>query len=198
MWPAAMVLCTCGPAPPPTPEPIPAATIEVAPPEPRAADITEPAAEPKSVDTIVGTLSLTKGAQPVIAGRMLSSDDVAKHFGDKWRSLVGKRFRARGEKYDYQCEPDAQCMQDGVIPLLREVVSIELCRGCMNPAGVASVDCPVTEVEVSACVAVCKEASDACDAGANRDRGRLRRCGSKWVGCRSMCEQYADPNPLCF
>jgi hypothetical protein len=150
------------------------------------------------LDTIVGTLSLTKGAQPVIAGRMLSSDDLAKHFGDTWRRLVGRRFRARGEKHDHQCEPDAQCMQDGVIPLLREVVSIELCRGCMNPAGVAAVDCLVTDDEVTACIAVCKEASDACDAGAKRDRGRLRRCGSRWVGCRSSCKQHADPDPLCF
>lgn len=190
-----LVLVGCAPAPQPT-EPPANPTVQVTAPPPAEPAAPEPPPAPTSPaeDEIIGSLALTKGAQPVIAGRMLPSDAMAERFGDDWRKLVDRRFRVRGETHDHTCDPRAQCLTGGVIPLMRNIRSIDQCKSC---DGTGDVDCPISEEERDACLAQCNAESSRCDAGAKGDRGRLKRCGSKRVGCRSACKRFGEPNPWC-
>jgi hypothetical protein len=93
-------------------------------------------------DVLIGTLKLTKGRQPLVDGVLLPRAAFDERFGPEWRhEVVGKRVRLEGRRRDHHCEPHAQCMIDGVIPLLEDIVAIDLCRGPDDPEFAGGVDC---------------------------------------------------------
>lgn len=154
-----------------------------------------PSETPAPEPAVEGWLFLTKGAQPLIGGRLLSSDTMARHFGDDWRKLRDRRFRVYGDLHDHRCEPDAQCMQDGVIPSVRNVTGIELCRGCKPaPPHVTPVDC---EKDVPGCLALCDSRGALCrDRSAGKER-HVERCDSQHRDCREGCRMHGEPDPYC-
>ena len=153
---------------------------------------------PKAPAAASGLLSLTKGGQPVIGGRMLNSDTMAKFFGEDWRNLEGRRFRVYGESRDHACGPRAQCLTSGVIPLVRNVVSIELCEGCnKTPAGVRAVKCPVSEDDKRGCLAICDDRGETCRNRVAGNPAHTQRCDSQLGGCRKGCLLHGEPDPYC-
>ncbi|WP_437758632.1 hypothetical protein [Sorangium sp. So ce1389] len=145
----------------------------------------------------VGTLELTKGAQPMIAGRIMSREDAERWLGPDWRALRGQRVRVLGVLRDHVCEPHAQCLQGGRIPLLEQVASVDLCSG-PGPAGRAErVDCAPSPAQSARCKAECGSLGDSCDQQGAGDRGALRRCGCARVTCEQGCEESGEPSFAC-
>lgn len=173
----------------------PAASVTVAPAPDASLLQTTPesdASSPAGVDEIIGTLGTSKGFAS-LGGVLLRGDEVQALLGQDWRSLVGRRVRARGRRHDYRCGPHEQCLINGVIPLLTDLVSLELCQsGVSGEAG--GVDCPVSDAELNLCLASCKRQSDDCDKSAKSaksakgNRADLRRCGCAWISCKSECK----------
>lgn len=200
LWiPVLALTVACGPSP--SSQPDASATVDVA----RAigaggvlgASGTADATGVGSNDGVVsGWLSLTKGAQPVIGGRMLGSDTMAKFFGKDWRDLKGRRFRVYGEKHDHKCDPGAQCMLGGVIPGMRNVTHVELCQGCATlPANVKAVECTPDK---AGCVAICEYRGELCRNEVASNAEHIRRCDSQVVGCRKGCQLHGTLDPDCL
>lgn len=145
----------------------------------------------------VGTLTLTKGSQPLIAGRILSREDAERWLGPEWRALSGQRVRVLAVLRDHVCEPHAQCMIGGSIPLLEQVASVELCSSAGPSGGAAVVDCAPSPAQKGRCQAECRMLSDDCDRRADGDRGGLRRCGCAKVTCEHGCEETGEPAFTC-
>lgn len=145
----------------------------------------------------VGALELTKGSQPLIAGRILSREDAERWLGADWRSLRGQRVRVVAVLRDLVCEPHAQCMIGGRIPLLEQVASVELCGGAGSSGGAAPVDCAPSPAQIGRCHDECRTISDDCDQRADGDRGALRRCGCAKVTCEHGCEETGEPTFTC-
>lgn len=142
-----------------------------------------------------GWLHLTKGAQPLIGGRLLASETMVTFFGEDWRDLKGRRFRVFGRKHDHECDPDAQCMTDGVIPTVRDVTSVELCRGCQPaPPHVKTVTC---EKDTEGCFAICDRRGAECRERVAGNERHLERCGSQHSDCREGCQLHGEPDPYC-
>ncbi len=138
-----------------------------------------------------GRLNLTKGAQPLIAGRMLGSDEMQARFGDDWRDLSGRRFLIQAKKHDHHCDPRAQCMMGGVIPLWQDIRSIELCASCRKaPKGMSTVSCPIDDTQRAQCRHVCDTKLELCKTDAPSDGAQ---CTGTHEKCRQSCEQFADP-----
>ncbi|WP_437329103.1 hypothetical protein [Sorangium sp. So ce381] len=145
----------------------------------------------------VGTMTLTKGSQPLIAGRILSREDAERWLGPDWRALSGQRVRVLAVLGDHVCEPHAQCMIGGIIPLLEQVASVELCSDAGSSGGAAVVDCAPSPAQKERCQDECRTLSDDCDHSADGDRGRLRRCGCAKVTCDHGCEETGEPAFSC-
>ncbi|WP_437993411.1 hypothetical protein [Sorangium sp. So ce145] len=145
----------------------------------------------------VGTLALTKGSQPLIAGRILSREDAERWLGPEWRALAGQRVRVLAVLRDHVCEPHAQCMIGGIIPLLEQVASVELCSGAGSSGGTAVVDCAPSPAQKERCQDECRTLSEDCSRSADGDRGRLRRCGCAKVTCEHGCEETGEPAFTC-
>ncbi|WP_438028690.1 hypothetical protein [Sorangium sp. So ce233] len=143
----------------------------------------------------VGTLELTKGAQPMIAGRILSREDAERWLGPDWRALSGQRVRVLAVLRDHVCEPHAQCLSGGRIPLLEQVASVDLCSGD-GPAGPDRVDCAPSPAQIARCNDDCHSLSDDCNQRAD-DRGALRRCGCARVACEQGCGETGEPSFAC-
>ncbi|AUX42601.1 uncharacterized protein SOCE26_040340 [Sorangium cellulosum] len=147
----------------------------------------------------VGTLELTKGEQPIIAGRLMSREDAERLLGPGWRALRGRRVRVLASLRDHVCEPEAQCLRGGRIPLLENVAAIELCRAADSADSVAQpadVDCPPGAAEVAICDAECESRSKECSER-TRDPGALRRCGCAKVSCDQACKSTGEARFLC-
>ncbi|WP_437489923.1 hypothetical protein WME75_11730 [Sorangium sp. So ce1014] len=144
----------------------------------------------------VGTLTLTKGEQPLIAGRMMSREDAERWLGPGWRALEGQRVRVMAVLRDHVCEPHAQCMTGGRIPLLEQVASIELCSGGDAAGRQEVVDCTPSPAQLARCEAECRGLSDDCDQRAG-DRGALRRCGCAKISCEQRCRETGEPLFAC-
>ncbi|XXY47770.1 hypothetical protein WME91_47965 [Sorangium sp. So ce269] len=167
-----------------------------APPAPPPADPERPAEAPPR-ERWVGTLELTKGAQPMIAGRIMSREDAERWLGPDWRALSGQRVRVLAVLRDHLCEPHAQCLQGGRIPLLEQVASVDLCTD-PGPAGRADgVDCAPSPVQSARCKDECSSLSDSCDQQGAGDRGALRRCGCARITCEQGCEESGEPTFAC-
>ncbi|WP_437768765.1 hypothetical protein WME77_17925 [Sorangium sp. So ce764] len=145
----------------------------------------------------VGTLALTKGSQPLIAGRILSREDAERWLGPDWRALTGQRVRVLAVLRDHVCEPHAQCMIGGRIPLLEQVASVELCSGAGSSGGAAVVDCAPSPAQKERCQDECRTLSEDCGQRADGDRGGLRRCGCAKVTCEHGCEETGEPAFTC-
>ncbi|WP_438009747.1 hypothetical protein WME89_14350 [Sorangium sp. So ce321] len=167
-----------------------------APPAPPPADPERPTEAPPR-ERWVGTLELTKGAQPMIAGRIMSREDAERWLGPDWRALSGQRVRVLAVLRDHVCEPHAQCLQGGRIPLLEQVASVDLCTG-PGPAGRAEgVDCAPSPAQSARCKAECSSLSDSCDHQGAGDRGALRRCGCARITCEQGCDESGEPSFAC-
>jgi hypothetical protein len=148
----ALVIASCSaanpePAPPVAPASEPVVTVPSVEPSPRATSdqpVVDEPPEPKTdaPELVVGTLSIEKGKQPMIAGRRFDSSVMDQFFGPAWRDLAGRRLRVRGVKHDHVCEPAAQCLAGGIIPRLNDVTSVELCEGDPPVEGIETVSCP--------------------------------------------------------
>ncbi len=150
------------------------------PPEPAERAVANP-------DEVIGTLGTSKGMVS-LGDVLLTPAQLRAQLGDDWRRHLGRRVRARGTRETYQCGPQEQCLLGGSIPKLRDVVSIELCRG--GPMSSAEdVECPLSESEVKRCLDSCQRESDRCDDDAKGDRGALRRCGCAWISCKEGCRK---------
>ncbi|WP_437691890.1 hypothetical protein [Sorangium sp. So ce176] len=143
----------------------------------------------------VGVLELTKGAQPMIAGRIMPREDAERWLGPDWRALRGQRVRVLAVLRDHVCEPHAQCLSGGRIPLLEQVASVDLCSGA-GPAGPDRVDCAPSPAQIARCNADCDSLGADCDQRAD-DRGALRRCGCARVACEQGCEETGEPSFAC-
>ncbi|MGK3981611.1 hypothetical protein WME99_01140 [Sorangium sp. So ce136] len=150
----------------------------------------ERAAEAPPREPWVGTLELTKGEQPMIAGRIMSREDAERWLGPDWRALRGQRVRVLAALRDHVCEPHAQCLQGGRIPLLEQVASVDLCNDAGRPEGV---DCALSPAQSARCKAECRDLSDSCDQQGASDRGALRRCGCAKVTCEQGCDKTGEP-----
>lgn len=155
----------------------------------------ERSGETSSRERWVGTLTLTKGEQPLVAGRMMSREDAERWLGPSFRELSGQRVRVTAVLRDHVCEPHAQCMTGGRIPLLEDVASIELCSGG-DAAGRPEVDCTPSPAQLARCEAECRGLSDDCDRRAG-DRGALRRCGCAKISCEQGCRETGEPLFAC-
>ncbi|WP_437513263.1 hypothetical protein [Sorangium sp. So ce1099] len=145
----------------------------------------------------VGTLELTKGAQPMIAGRIMSREDAERWLGPDWRALRGQRVRVLAVLRDHVCEPHAQCLRGGRIPLIEQVASVDLCSAA-GPAGRPErVDCTPSPAQIARCKAECGSLGDSCDHQGAGDRGALRRCGCARVTCEQGCEEGGEPSFAC-
>ncbi|WP_437940617.1 hypothetical protein [Sorangium sp. So ce341] len=144
----------------------------------------------------VGTLALTKGAQPIIAGRILSREDAERWLGPDWRALAGQRVRVLAVLRDHVCEPHAQCLTGGRIPLLEQVASVELCSGAGSAGRPGLIDCAPSPAQIAGCEAECGGLSDGCDERAG-DRGALRRCGCAKVTCEQGCRETGEASFAC-
>ncbi|WP_437682219.1 hypothetical protein [Sorangium sp. So ce131] len=199
---------SCAASPPataPVPAPPPAAPAVPAPPASAAPGGTPhgaPPAERGSPDDgiqrerWVGTLELTKGEQPMIAGRLMSREDAERVLGPDWRALRGRRVRVLASLRDHVCEPEAQCLTGGRIPLLENVASIELCSPADSTVQPAGVDCAPGAAEVAICEAECQSRSQECSERAP-DRGALRRCGCAKVSCEQACKSRGEAQFVC-
>ncbi|WP_437959564.1 hypothetical protein WME76_07835 [Sorangium sp. So ce119] len=143
----------------------------------------------------VGALELTKGAQPMIAGRIMSREDAERWLGPDWRALRGQRVRVLAVLRDHVCEPHAQCLSGGRIPLLEQVASVDLCSGA-GPAVPDRVDCAPSPAQIARCNADCRSLGADCDQRAD-DRGALRRCGCARVACEQGCGETGEPSFTC-
>ncbi|WP_438000785.1 hypothetical protein WMF26_14180 [Sorangium sp. So ce185] len=175
----------------PAAAPAPAGALPVAPPAER-----ERSGDASPRERWVGTLELTKGAQPLIAGRILSREDAERWLGPDWRSLTGQRVRVMAVLRDHVCEPHAQCMTGGRIPLLEQVASVEVCSGAEAAGRTDVVDCAPSPAQAARCEAECRSLSDGCDQRAG-DRGALRRCGCAKISCERGCEETGEPLFAC-
>ncbi|MGK3995444.1 hypothetical protein [Sorangium sp. So ce1024] len=154
----------------------------------------DPSGEAVPLERWVGTLKLTKGAQPMIAGRIMAREDAERWLGPDWRVLVGQRVRVMAVLRDHVCEPHAQCLSGGRIPLLEQVASVDLCTG---PDGRPDrVDCTPSPAQIARCNADCGSFSADCSERAD-DRGELRRCGCAKVGCEQGCGETGEPSFAC-
>ncbi|WP_437930251.1 hypothetical protein WMF37_13795 [Sorangium sp. So ce291] len=163
---------------------------------PPPADPERPAEAPPR-EPWVGTLELTKGEQPMIAGRIMSREDAERWLGPDWRALRGQRVRVLAVLRDHVCEPHAQCLQGGRIPLLEQVASVDLCSD-PGPAGrPEGVDCAPSPAQSARCKAECGSLSDSCDHQGAGDRGALRRCGCAKVTCEQGCDKSGEPSFAC-
>ncbi|WP_437977744.1 hypothetical protein WMF11_13245 [Sorangium sp. So ce295] len=181
--------------------PAPAASAASAPPAgtPPASPPTAgaPSGDAPARERWVGTLELTKGSQPLIAGRMLSSEDAERWLGPEWRALAGQRVRVLAVLRDHVCEPHAQCMIGGIIPLLEQVASVELCSSTGSSGSAAVVDCAPSPAQKERCQDECRTLSEDCGRRADGDRGGLRRCGCAKVTCENGCEETGEPAFTC-
>jgi hypothetical protein len=201
LWFAILALsAACAPSPPASSQPGASPIVEVTPrasssePSPVAPAVLD-APKMQATPAVSGWLSLTKGAQPVIGGRMLQSDTMAKFFGQDWRALKGRRFRVYGEIHDHQCDPRAQCLVEGVIPIVRNVTSIELCQGCAAaPTDVKAVACTPDK---AGCAAICERHGELCRSRVGSNAKHMQRCDSQIADCREGCQRYGDPDPHC-
>ncbi|WP_437727230.1 hypothetical protein [Sorangium sp. So ce861] len=169
----------------------PAGTLPASPPVEK-----ERPGEASPLERWVGTLELTKGAQPLIGGRILSREDAERWLGPDWRSLAGQRVRVTAVLRDHVCEPHAQCLTGGRIPLLEQVASVEVCSGAEAAGRTDVVDCAPSPAQVARCEAECHSLSDGCDRHAG-DRGALRRCGCAKISCERGCEETGEPHFSC-
>ncbi|WP_437985881.1 hypothetical protein [Sorangium sp. So ce117] len=191
--PAARVASTArAAAPAPAASAAPAGTPPASPPTAGA-----PSGDAPARERWVGTLELTKGSQPLIAGRMLSSEDAERWLGPEWRALTGQRVRVLAVLRDHVCEPHAQCMIGGIIPLLEQVASVELCSGAGSSGSAAVVDCAPSPAQKERCQDECRTLSEDCGRRADGDRGGLRRCGCAKVTCEHGCEETGEPAFTC-
>ncbi len=94
-------------------------------------------------DVLVGKVTTTKGATPVVAGRLLSAEAFRERFGADWRDKVmGERVRLVGRLHVHVCRAEEQCLTTGEIHSLQDISAIELCAGSKSTADVEPVDCP--------------------------------------------------------
>jgi hypothetical protein len=157
--------------------------------------------EPAPLDIIVGRLHLTKGAQPLVDGQLIASEDFEKRFGADWRKLlVDRRVRVTGRKYVHACEPQEQCLTGGEIPQIRGVRAIEVCATLsLAPSALPeTVPCPAGEAELATCKAECDAQSRLCDEASRASQGPgLRRCGCARVTCFQACAESAEALFMC-
>ncbi|XXX80367.1 hypothetical protein WMF30_16510 [Sorangium sp. So ce134] len=178
-------------SPPPAASARPAGGAPEAPPAER-----ERPGEASPRERWVGTLTLTKGAQPIIAGRILSREDAERWLGPDWPALAGQRVRVLAALRDHVCEPHAQCLTGGRIPLLEQVASVELCSGAGSAGRPDLIDCAPSPAQIARCEAECGDLSDGCDERAG-DRGALRRCGCAKVTCEQGCRKAGEADFAC-
>ncbi len=169
-------------------------------PEPIASGISS-ATEERPVGIFVGRLKLTKGEQPMVGGRLVSSDSFEERFGVEWRKLLaGRRVRVTGREHVHVCGPDEQCLSDGEIPQILDVRMIEVCASPSAAllAGPRSVPCPPTGEEERACAAECDEQSRACDGVPISNGGAgPRRCGCARETCVESCATSGEVDFRC-
>ncbi|WP_437309689.1 hypothetical protein [Sorangium sp. So ce388] len=196
----------CAKSSPPAPAPAaPAAasTAKAASSAPAGASPAPPPTDPARLaeapprERWVGTLELTKGAQPMIAGRIMSREDAERWLGPDWRALSGQRVRVLAVLRDHVCEPHAQCLQGGRIPLLEEVASVDLCSDAGADGRAEGVDCAPSPAQSARCKAECSSLSDSCDHQGAGDRGALRRCGCAKITCEQGCGETGEASFAC-
>lgn len=160
--------------------------------DPPAASSAPPATDPPpSIIEREGPLGVSKG-NPTVADVLLAHDPIVARFGRDWRTTaVGTVVRVRGTLRVHVCGPAEQCLTTGRIPILTpdeiEIVSTPPAPPAPPPPPPARPDAAADPTV--ACLAECQRVSDECDQNAKDDRGRLRRCGSRLMGCRTGCER---------
>ncbi|WP_437736513.1 hypothetical protein [Sorangium sp. So ce1335] len=167
---------------------------------PAGAPPSPPGEQERSGDAVprerwVGALELTKGAQPMIAGRIMAREDAERWLGPDWRALRGQRVRVVAVLRDHVCEPHAQCLSGGRIPLLEQVASVELCAAAGPGGRPDGADCAPSPAQVARCEADCRSLGAGC--GRDGDRGALRRCGCAKVACYQGCRETGEPSFAC-
>jgi hypothetical protein len=164
----------------------------------RAMPTVQPAVapDPRPVEEAIGRLRTSKGMLEVGA-LLLQRDEVAARLGSDWQRALERRVRVRGRRRDHVCHPEEQCLVQGVIRLLEDLESVELCRSPGHePQG--TTDCAVGAEELSLCLADCKQRSDACDAASQGGKGMgLKRCGCVFVSCKRACGSHGGPDFAC-
>ena len=197
-WGFAALLLSCTPTAPAPPEaPAPERPFE---PE-RPSEVEAAAAAAAPAEAHVGTLSLTKGAQGMLDGALLDSDDMEARFGPDWRNLKGCRIRLQGTRKVHHCRPQEQCLMGGEIPYFENVRAVEICRRPKPSAWPhLEVDCPDDGHALQACLDDCATQSDACNSAArdgDEGRGRLCVCGCAKISCQQSCEAGGEALFLC-
>jgi hypothetical protein len=154
------------------------------------------ARDPRPVEEAIGRLRTSKGMLEV-GSLLMGRDEVAARLGADWQRALERRVRVRGHRRDHVCDPQEQCLVQGVLRLLEDLESVELCRSPGRaPQGTA--DCPVGAEELSLCMADCKQQSDACDAASRGGQGMgLKRCGCAFVSCKRACTSHGEPDFGC-
>ncbi|MBX3125134.1 MAG: hypothetical protein KF718_00375 [Polyangiaceae bacterium] len=157
----------------------------------RSAEASESAVEPaeqtvevQSAGELVAVLGSTKGNQPTVGDRILRAAEVREFLGDDWTRWRGRRVRARGRLVDHRCDPRAQCLLGGVIPLLVELSSLELCRSAAGDKEPGAVSCPAGPD----CFDACREQQDEC--AATTPKTELLRCGCAHAHCSEGCRKH--------
>jgi len=79
---------------------------------------------------ITGKLTRTKGAQPMVAGKILDSDYVKdkghKNWKPEFEKMYGKQVEVKGKLKTHYCNPMEQCLSGGKIEFLKEIQYIKL------------------------------------------------------------------------
>jgi len=80
--------------------------------------------------TITGKLTRTKGAQPMVAGKILDSDYVKieghKNWKPKFEKMYGKVVEVKGRLKVNYCDPRLQCLSGGKIEFIKDIEYIKL------------------------------------------------------------------------
>jgi hypothetical protein len=136
-------------------------------------------------------LGFTKGNQPTVGERILRAAEVRQFLGDDWTRWRGRRVRARGRLVDHHCDPRAQCLLGGVIPLLEDLSSLELCRSGAGDQEPGAVRCPAGPD----CFDECQEQKDECVA--TTPKSELHRCGCAHAHCSEECRKHGSSHFDC-
>lgn len=143
-----------------------------------------------------GKVGETHGSDVLIHSLLVPVPALEKALGPDWRLLsLMRRVRVQGTAKQVDCN-EPWCPSTKTILRIEDVKRVDICKGPYLFADRETVECPVSDVELDACLLECSRRSNDCD-GTGKDRGRLRRCGCAYVSCKHGCRDHGIADFRC-